>query len=123
MAAQYDISGARTIGMLIMMHLSFADFLSKGVLTKPDRISPGEESDWLKYIQGEEPLQWFCVKNPNSRTLAEGITWEGARSQEREFFSQTYPWNNLEWTYQQRLGTDRLTQRLSGTLSELISQR
>ncbi|THH11229.1 hypothetical protein EW146_g8124 [Bondarzewia mesenterica] len=97
LAGEHDTQGTRTIGV------SGIDALAKttnafslsleGVLTKPDRISPGEEDDWLKYIRGEEDqtVQWYCVKNPNSQALATGITWEGARAQERDFFFEYEP--------------------------------
>src|SRR5204863_319349 len=51
----------------------------EGVLTKPDRIPPGEEERWLRFIRNEvEPLEngWYCVKLPNSKSLDEGISDE-----------------------------------------------
>ena len=100
--------------------------LLPGVLTKPDRIPSGEEDNWLRYIRNqEEPLEhgWFSVKQPDSRAIAAGITWEEAREKEHEFFSTQSPWNVLDLEYQNRLGTDKLVDRLSDVLSECISQR
>ncbi|KAI0740579.1 P-loop containing nucleoside triphosphate hydrolase protein [Earliella scabrosa] len=110
LAKKHDPDGSRTIG----------------VLTKPDRIPSGEEDNWLRYIRNqEEPLEhgWFSVKQPDSRAIAAGITWEEAREKEHEFFSTQSPWNVLDLEYQNRLGTDKLVDRLSDVLSECISQR
>ncbi|KIM86047.1 hypothetical protein PILCRDRAFT_5119 [Piloderma croceum F 1598] len=97
-----------------------------GVLTKPDRIPPGEEDRWLRFIRNEsEALQngWYCVKQPNSKLLSEGVSWMEARTQENDYFSMTAPWSSLESIYQNHLRTSNLTERLSIILSELISKR
>lgn len=97
-----------------------------GVLTKPDRIPTGEEARWLKFIQNEvEPLEnnWFCVKQPSSNDLKQGVTWADARQRENEFFSMTAPWCNLESMYQKYLRTGNLVERASSILSDLISRR
>lgn len=101
-------------------------YISTGVLTKPDRIPSGEEDRWLRFIRGEyETLQngWFCVKQPNSQSLKQGITWTEARTKEDEYFSTTAPWSSLDSTYQQCLRTSNLTERLSTILSGLIAKR
>ncbi|KAH9007590.1 P-loop containing nucleoside triphosphate hydrolase protein [Lactarius deliciosus] len=110
LASLFDPSGARTIG----------------VLTKPDRIPAGEEAIWISRIQrgGKEGgIEYFSVKNPDSQDIRDGITYEKAREQEAVFFSTKEPWSNLEWLYQRRLGTDKLTTRLGQLLSSLISKR
>lgn len=97
-----------------------------GVLTKPDRIPSGEESRWLPFIRNEkEPLEnnWYCVKQPNSVDLKQGVTWAQARAREDEFFSITAPWSELEGIYQKYLRTTNLVDRLSSILSDLISKR
>ena len=102
------------------------NFYSTGVLTKPDRIPPGEEARWLRFIRNEqEPLMnhWYCVKQPGSQTLQSGISWAEARSQENDFFASTQPWSNVEAQYQKFMRTANLTRRLSTILSELISKR
>ena len=102
-----------------------ADDRRIGVLTKPDRIVTGEEGDWLRYIRNEEePLEhgWFSVKQPDSRTIASGITWHQAREKERDFFSTTPPWNKLDLEYKNRLGTVKLVERLSEVLSDRIAR-
>jgi len=95
-------------------------------LTKPDRIPPGEEDRWLRFIRNEaEPLLngWYCVKQPNSKALAQGISWAGARAQENEYFSMTQPFSSLDASYQKYLRTTNLMERLSAVLSELIAKR
>ena len=96
------------------------------MLTKPDRIPPGEEDTWLRYIRNqEEPLRygWFAVKQPDSRAIAAGITREAARAREREFFLTVPPWSGLDLECQNRLGTGKLVERLSDVLSDSIAQR
>lgn len=97
-----------------------------GVLTKPDRIPPGEEKEWLKFIRNErEPLKhgWFSAKQPGSLALASGITWDQARSQECEFFDSTAPWSEISFEFLQQLGTENLTNKLSNVLLDLICER
>ncbi|KAI6160620.1 P-loop containing nucleoside triphosphate hydrolase protein [Pisolithus thermaeus] len=98
LARQYDPSGKRTAG----------------VLTKPDRIPPGEEESWIRLIRNQvEHLDnnWYCVKKPSSRDISLGINWMEARS------------SGLDSHLHQFLGTGRLTERLSAILSELIARR
>ncbi|KAJ3563691.1 hypothetical protein NP233_g8780 [Leucocoprinus birnbaumii] len=109
-AKAWDLEGKRTIG----------------VLTKPDRIPFGEEPGWLKFIKNEkEPLEnnWYCVKQPSSNDLKQNWTWEQAREKEKEFFSSTAPWCELEGMYQKYLRTSNLVGRLSSILSDLIAKR
>ncbi|KAI6139724.1 P-loop containing nucleoside triphosphate hydrolase protein [Pisolithus tinctorius] len=110
LAKQYDPKGKRTVG----------------VLTKPDRIPLGEEESWIRLIQNEvEPLEnnWYCVKQPSSHDISQGITWLGARNMERDFFATTKPWSSRDSHLHQFLGTSRLTERLSAILAELIAKR
>ncbi|KAI0820963.1 P-loop containing nucleoside triphosphate hydrolase protein [Irpex lacteus] len=110
LAQKYDPDGKRTVG----------------VLTKPDRIGRGDHDVWVRFITNEyKPLAngWFSVKQPDSQAVAEGITWEEARSQEELFFAQVQPWSSLDVGTRQQLGTANLTERLSDILSELIVKR
>ncbi|KAI6001196.1 P-loop containing nucleoside triphosphate hydrolase protein [Pisolithus albus] len=110
LAKQYDPEGKRTVG----------------VLTKPDRIPYGEEEQWVKLIRNdEEPLvnNWYCVKQPSSNDVAQGMTWSEARASEDAFFAGISPWCDLEEHLQAFLRTSRLTDRLSNILAELISKR
>ena len=126
MAKQYDPDGERTIGPSTCISYDFSDLTSlAGVLTKPDRIPAGEEDHWLRFIRDEaEHLTngWFSVKQPATKDLKEGITWEEAREQERLFFLTTPPWSS-EVAYQHRFGTRNLTESLSKILSDLIRRR
>ncbi|KAI6044464.1 P-loop containing nucleoside triphosphate hydrolase protein [Pisolithus marmoratus] len=109
-AKQCDPEGKRTVG----------------VLTKPDRIPYGEEHLWIRLIRNEtEPLvnNWYCVKQPSSDDRAQGMTWTEARFHEDCFFSNALPWSNLEDYLQKFLRTNRLTEKLSSILAELISRR
>ena len=96
-----------------------------GVLTKPDRIPAGDEAIWINRIQSAENggIEYYSVKNPDSQDIKKGITYEQAREKEAEFFSTKAPWSSLEWLFQRRLGTDKLTRRLGQVLSNLISKR
>ncbi|KAF9555056.1 hypothetical protein CPC08DRAFT_643469 [Agrocybe pediades] len=110
LAKHYDPEGKRTIG----------------VLTKPDRIPVGEESNWLPFIRNEkETLEnnWFCVKQPSSNDLKGNPTWAQARQMENNFFSSQAPWCELEASYQKYLRTGNLVERLSNVLSDLILKR
>jgi hypothetical protein len=99
--------------------------LCPGVLTKPDRIPPTEENNWIPYIRGEQEdtTLWFCVKCHNTQAINSGITWEMAREDESTFFSQTDPWSTLNGESKQRLGTGNLSRHLSEKLCDLIAER
>ena len=79
----------------------------------------------MRFIKGEaEHLTngWFAVKQPATKDLKEGITWEEAREQERSFFSTTSLWSS-ETEYWHQFGTNNLTESLSKILSDLIKLR
>ena len=71
----------------------------------------------------ELKLGWYCAKQPDGVQLKEGISWDQARREEADFFKNVQPWASLRWADQQRLGTPRLVEQLSNTLSELIRRR
>ena len=128
LAKQHDPEGKRTIGTFIPVFLSrlsqFHHIL--GVLTKPDRIPIGEETNWIPFIRNEkETLEnnWYCVKQPSSNDIKSGITWSQARQREQDFFAMTPPWSELDAVYQKYLKTSNLVDRLSSILSDLISKR
>ena len=128
---RFDPDRKRTIGTDLspsptLFKFTDEELPSSGVLTKPDRIPTGEESNWLPFIRNEkEPLQnnWFCVKQPSSNDLKSNITWKQARDREMEFFATTAPWCELDEGYQKYLRTANLIERLSLVLSDLISKR
>ncbi|KAG6329012.1 hypothetical protein ID866_10077, partial [Astraeus odoratus] len=110
LAKQFDPEGARTVG----------------VLTKPDRIPRGEEESWARLLRNErEPLanNWYCVRQPSSDMVKQGIKWGEARRLEEEYFSRTQPWRSLNSLHKTFLGTGNLTERLSVILAELIAKR
>jgi hypothetical protein len=127
LAKEHDPEGKRTIGLLQFFELvEFQPIFAIGVLTKPDRIPTGEESNWLPFIRNEkERLEnnWFCVKQPSSADLKANITWSQARQMEDDFFSSKSPWCDLERMYQKYLRTGNLVERLSSVLSDLIMKR
>lgn len=95
-----------------------------GVLTKPDRIPEGEENGWIRLLNSEfDSVDYYCIKNPASQEIKDGVTWELARTRERDFFEGTAPWATLDWHYGQKLGTDKLTARLGKSLTDLIVHR
>ncbi|KAG9075764.1 hypothetical protein FS749_012528, partial [Ceratobasidium sp. UAMH 11750] len=110
LARKYDPTGERTIG----------------VLTKPDRIEPGEEERWLKMISGQANALkngWFCVKQPNSKELrSRNYTWERARAKELEYFETTPPWSTISNTHRKHLGTSKLANQLGDVLSIAIQK-
>ncbi|KAJ4482537.1 P-loop containing nucleoside triphosphate hydrolase protein [Lentinula aciculospora] len=111
LARDHDPQGLRTVG----------------VLTKPDRISEGDDEDWVRFVKNEGDYKllhnWFCVRQPNSSELKTGITWQEARNKENQFFAATAAWRDLDPMYQRYLRTGNLVERLSGILSDLISKR
>ena len=127
LAKLHDPEGKRTIGTFIhssRLSLNFINIL--GVLTKPDRIPTGEETNWVPFIRNEkETLEnnWYCVKQPSSSDIKLGITWSQARQREQDFFAMTPPWSELDAVYQKYLKTSNLVDRLSSILSDLISKR
>ncbi|KAG8913176.1 hypothetical protein FRC00_002893 [Tulasnella sp. 408] len=97
-----------------------------GVLTKPDRIEPGNEQRWLKILRNESNTLengWFAVKQPDFQQLERGISWEAARIGERDFFSTTQPWSRLEDKHRNRIGTTALADHLGQMLSDLASTK
>ncbi|QRV99644.1 myxovirus resistance protein [Ceratobasidium sp. AG-Ba] len=110
LARKYDPTGERTIG----------------VLTKPDRIEPGEEERWLKMIAGQANALkngWFAVKQPNSKELrSRNYTWERARAKELEYFETTPPWSTISGIHKKHLGTSKLANQLGDVLSIAIQK-
>ena len=124
LAKEKDPEGKRTIGTQYFLSLPLPT--SIGVLTKPDRIPKGDEDRWLALIKNEDqPLKnnWYCVKQPGSTALKNGISWKQAREEENEFFLTDAHFSKLDPLYQKYLRTGNLVERLSGILSDLIAKR
>lgn len=96
------------------------------MLTKPDRISPGEEDRWIKLIKNESAHLdngWYCVKQPSSMELQEkGLTFKEARRRGEAYFKNP-PWSTLELKHRNQLGTEALTKKLHDYLMAVISKR
>jgi len=96
------------------------------VLTKPDRIDPGDEGKWLDMLRNRSEKfkhGWFCVRQPGYNQLQARITPEEARENEREFFETTRPWSNGEPDLRARCGTRALSKALGQKLFEVIAKR
>ncbi|KAG8974089.1 hypothetical protein FRC05_007837 [Tulasnella sp. 425] len=96
-----------------------------GVLTKVDRIQPGDEDRWLQILRGEELVLrngWYCVKQRGPKELEIGQTWDDAKRQEKQFFSTRAPWCDLGGSFAARVGSEALATKLGRILSELVSQ-
>lgn len=95
-----------------------------GVLTKPDRIEDGNFEMWQPILAGEkQPLHhgYYVVKNPDPKQLGE-VTRQEARQDEEDFFAKE-PWSSLGPHLRSRLGSDRLSAKLSGLLEEMVKLR
>jgi hypothetical protein len=66
---------------------------------------------------------WYCVRQPGPAELKEGITWDQARQNEREFFQRRPPWSSVEFDLKERLGTEKLSSALGQKLFDLIVKR
>lgn len=96
------------------------------VLTKPDRIDPGDEGKWLDMLRNRIDKfkhGWFCVRQPNLMQRLAVITPENARANESAFFETTRPWSTAEPNLRARLGTMALSEALSQKLFEVIAKR
>lgn len=108
------------VGMIVGLSGSIA------VLTKPDRIPPGDEHGWLLLLRNSRERHkhgWHCVKQPSSDEMRDGITWAEARDAETRFFMETEPWASLDAFVHGRLGTVPLTKALGEMLFALIAKR
>lgn len=97
-----------------------------GVLTKPDRIEPGNEGRWLEILRNQSNTLengWFAVKQPDFQQVKSGISWEAARLGERDYFSTTQPWSSLDEKHRKRIGTTALADHLGQVLAELASKK
>lgn len=96
-----------------------------GVLTKVDRIQPGDEDRWLTILRGEELVLrngWFCVKQRGPKELESGVSWEEAKAQEQTFFATETPWCDLGDSLSGQVGSEALSSKLGRILSELVSR-
>jgi hypothetical protein len=118
-ASEPFVSLNRSAGMTLTARIT-------AVLTKPDRIEPGDEGKWLDMLhnRGEKFKRgWFCVKQPGFSELQAGVTPEQATENESRFFDTIRPWSNAEPELRARLGTKALSKVLGQVLFEVISRR
>lgn len=93
-----------------------------GVLTKPDRVQPGESLEqWVQMLNGQRfklGFGYYVTRN-NPDPSVGNIT---ARAEERHFFS-SQPWTTDMCQYQNQFGTLRLQTFLSRKLAMQIGKR
>lgn len=91
-----------------------------GVLTKPDLVGPGSESEVMSVLRNErKPLKlgYVMVKCRSQRDLDRGVTPRQARVDEAKFFSEHPDWGQVTRPI---LGVQKLTERLTKLLVERI---
>jgi Dynamin central region/Dynamin family len=93
------------------------------VLTKPDLMDPGSESDVLELL--ESPLLsgfqhgFHLVMNRGQAQLDAGLSLPMALKVEAEYFASAIPWNAMS---EHRLGIPALRRRLATTLSRVMQE-
>lgn len=91
-----------------------------GVLTKPDRVQPGESLDqWVAILSGRKfklGYGYHVVKN-NPDPLVDHAT---ARREEKQFFETVEPYATQLADYESRFGIVRLQEALSHKLTAQI---
>lgn len=90
-----------------------------GVLTKPDRIPPGEElSQWIEILEGDKFAlghDYYVVRNNPDPSVEHSV----ARQQEDAYF-MSGPWSTELAAYRERFGTRSLQTALSKLLFQQI---
>ncbi|KAJ7616329.1 P-loop containing nucleoside triphosphate hydrolase protein, partial [Mycena polygramma] len=93
-----------------------------GVLTKVDKISKPKRQSWLETFENKTrnlDNGWFAVKLPEEPD----VSWEDARTQERDFFQENNPWKSIDGEGRNRLGSEQLTRYITKLLSNLVANR
>jgi len=94
-----------------------------GVLTKPDRVQPGESLEqWTSILNGGKfPLGYgyHVIKNNPDPTVDHAT----ARAEEADFFNSTEPYATQLEGYRSRFGTLQLQTALSQRLTAQIATR
>ncbi|KAJ7604371.1 P-loop containing nucleoside triphosphate hydrolase protein, partial [Mycena polygramma] len=91
-----------------------------GVLTKVDNISNQKRQSWLESFENKTRKLdngWFAVKLPEEPD----VSWEDARTQERDFFQENEPWKSIHGEGRNRLGSEQLTRYITKLLSNLVA--
>ena len=109
MAAELDVNGERTLG----------------VLTKPDLVDKGAEPAVIDIIEGRShilSLGWCIVRNPGQQALTNGLSDAAAidrHSTEKAFFESERPWSKVS---KDRVGITTLRSRLVEILADMIKR-
>lgn len=93
------------------------------VLTKPDLMDPGSESEVLDLLESRGTCGFhhgfFMVMNRGQAQLDSGVSLEKGLELEAEYFSSTIPWNAMA---ENRLGIPSLRRRLATTLARIMQE-
>lgn len=109
MAAELDVKGERTLG----------------VLTKPDLVDKGAEPAVVDIIEGKSHalnLGWCIVRNPGQQALTNGLSDSAANDRhaiEKTFFKSEQPWSSVS---KDQVGIEALRIRLVEILAEMIKR-
>lgn len=104
LAAEADINGDRTLG----------------VLTKPDLVDRGAESIVVDLVEGRArpmKLGWHIIRNPGQKELQDMSMDRG--DLEAAFFRSSAPWSSIE---KGKVGIDSLRLRIKEVLSSLVKK-
>jgi len=118
-ASEPFVSPDRSTGARLTTH-------NAAVLTKPDRVDPGDEGKWLDMLRNRTDKfkhGWFCVRQPGFSHLQARITPEEARKIENDFFNTVRPWSTAEPDLRARFGTKALAKALGQKLFDVIARR
>ncbi|KAG7346683.1 dynamin central region-domain containing protein [Nitzschia inconspicua] len=90
------------------------------VLTKPDLIDPGSESDVAELLQDNAKFVhgFYMVKNRGQASLDSGTNISKGLEEEAEFFTSTSPWSDLSCN--DRLGIPSLRTTLAAVLLKVM---
>jgi hypothetical protein len=92
------------------------------VLTKPDLIDPGSESDVVTLLQESHFVHGFyMVKNRGQASLDGGASIANGQDEEADFFVHTSPWNEIQ-SPQPRLGIPALRHTLATVLLHVMKE-
>ena len=101
----------------------------------PDAIQKGEEAQWPAVFHNQTlPLEYgyYMTKQPGITERRDGVSRKKAREDEKEYFDdfilswlereKREPWLGVKG-WEQRLGTNNLSEALSTLLSKMIAPR
>ena len=96
-----------------------------GVLTKPDRLQPGEPLDLFKEMLSNRKFRlghgYLSTKQPSSADIKAGMNHAEARRAESQMFGNQAPWTTELSAFKDQFGTARLQVKLSQLLAGLVT--